>query len=440
MQLLKAARRRIRLLWRLPQRLSNSLTSSQVVLVSVVILILQNIVYGIFPCRFNFKRKKFVFSLPLAIYSFAVATLFSAYYGRHLWQAYSEKQLTLRDPVKIYSHMYACAAMLNYVTQWAMVPEILRFQNNLELFKTMDYFRLTLGTVTPATLLTGLKLFGCPLLLQLTLIIYQRYTNPELSWLKTVYTMFPIYLGNQLNNCFFGGIIVTRHVLIEINKRLREIQVEVNRLQTPLEMLLHKHYYRMRRFCELADRLDELASKYTVSTSSSMDYLDLTAFSLVMYMAINLTSTTLGIYTQYQAFADFLMLDISYEISRALAHLVFLLIPMADIYVLSRVCQQVIDEVIIFFIYNNIIQTLHFLLQANETGNLLQRINLRHSDVRFNQVVDALWLEVKTIKYQLVPMGLLELDGSLFTIIFSTVSGFLLFLIQNDLTQRFSLK
>ncbi|TDG43608.1 hypothetical protein AWZ03_009959 [Drosophila navojoa] len=421
MQVLKAVRRRIRLLWRLPQRLSNSLTGSQVVLVSVVILIIQNIVYGIFPCRFNFKRKKFVFSLPLAIYSFAVATLFSAYYGRHLWQAYSEKQLTLRDPVQIYSYMFACAAMMNYVTQWAMVPEILRFQNNLDLFETMDYFRLTLGTVAPATVLSGLKLFGCPLLLQLTLIIYQKHTHPELSWLKTIHTMFPIYLGNQLNNCFFGGIVVTRNVLIEINKRLREIQVEVNRLQTPLEMMLHKHYYRMRRFCDLADRLDELASKYTVSTSSSMDYLDLTAFSMVTYMAINLTNTTLGIYTQYQAFADFLMLDISYEISRALAHLVFLVIPMADIYVLARVCQQVIDE-------------------ANETGNLLQRISLQHSDVRFNQVVDALWLEVKTIRYQLVPMGLLELDGALFTMIFSTVSGFLLFLIQNDLTQRFSLK
>lgn len=79
-------------------------------------------------------------------------------------------------------------------------------------------------------------------------------------------------------------------------------------------------------------------------------------------------------------------------------------------------------------------------LQAKETGDLLQRINLEHADVRFKQAVDALWLEVNTIKYKLMPMGLLELDGSLINKIFSTVAGFLLFLIQNDLTQRFSLK
>lgn len=37
-------------------------------------------------------------------------------------------------------------------------------------------------------------------------------------------------------------------------------------------------------------------------------------------------------------------------------------------------------------------------------------------------------------------MGLLELDGSVVTKMYSTVAGFLLFLIQNDLTLRFSLK
>lgn len=353
MRRLKTAIRRIRVLWRISRRWVNSLTGSQVVLISVVILIAQNIVYGIFPCRFQFKRKKFVFCLPLAGYGLIVATLFGAYYGHHVWQAYTEKQINLRDPIQIYSYMFACAAVFNYVTQWAMVPDILRFQNSLDLFKTMEYFRLTLGVMARSTVLAGVKMFGCPLVMQLTLIIYQKYTHPELSWIRSSHIMLPIYLGNQLNNCFFGGIVVTRCVLIEINKRLREILLEVNRLQTPLELLLHKPYYRMQRFCDLADRLDELTSKYALSTAYSMEYLDLTAFSLVTNMAICLTSTTLGIYTQYQAVADYLMLDIPYDIYQALAHFVFLVIPMADIYLLARVCQQVIDEVSIsvFFIY-----------------------------------------------------------------------------------------
>lgn len=81
-----------------------------------------------------------------------------------------------------------------------------------------------------------------------------------------------------------------------------------------------------------------------------------------------------------------------------------------------------------------------FPIQAKVTGNLLQLITLERADIRFKQVVDAFWLEVCTIKFKLMPMGLLELNGSVVNKMYSTVAGFLLFLIQNDLTLRFSLK
>ncbi|XP_034488274.1 putative gustatory receptor 97a [Drosophila innubila] len=235
-------------------------------------------------------------------------------------------------------------------------------------------------------------MFAFPLIMQLTLILYQKQTHPELSWIHTSRTIIPIVLGNQLNNCFFGGIVIAQGLFMQINKLLREMLHEVNRMQTPLGMLLLKKYYRMQRFCELADQLDELANKYTLIANYSKEYLVLTSFSLVISMAINLFSTTLGCYMQYQAVANFITIEETYDVSRALAHFVFLLIPFFEIVLVARVSQQELNE-------------------AKEAGNLLQQMNLEHADVRFKQVVDAFWLKVCTINLKLIPLGLLELDG-----------------------------
>jgi len=70
----------------------------------------------------------------------------------------------------------------------------------------------------------------------------------------------------------------------------------------------------------------------------------------------------------------------------------------------------------------------------------LQQFDLQHADARFKQVVHAFWLQVVTIDWKLEPLGLLELNTSLVNTVFSAVTGFLLILIQSDLTLRFSLK
>lgn len=81
-----------------------------------------------------------------------------------------------------------------------------------------------------------------------------------------------------------------------------------------------------------------------------------------------------------------------------------------------------------------------FFFQTRKTGDLLQQIDLQNADVRFKQVVHSFWLHVSTINYKLVPLGLLELNTNLVNSVFSSVTGFLLILIQSDLTLRFSLK
>ncbi|XP_017844675.1 putative gustatory receptor 97a [Drosophila busckii] len=400
-----------------------SLTTSSVLHACVKASMLQLAIYGLFPGYYSRKRAKFLLSIPLGIYCLVVATLFAVFYVQLMWTDYINDDISQRDVIKIYCYMNVCLCLINYITQWLAMAATLRYQNNLPLLSTLNGLDITLDSIKHALLLEVFKLFGFPLIMLLTLIIYDWLQFSKLSWMNTFGTMLPIYLGNQVNNCFFGSIMLTTGILRQINVLLRDIQLEVNRLQTPLELQLQKPYYRMQRFCELADRLDELAIKFTHTTTNSMSYLKLTGVSLVISLALNLVITTLGFYTQYQAAADYIFTENIYDITQPAVHFVFLVVALSEFYFLSRLSQQALDE-------------------ANETGCLLQQISLQHSvvDVRFKQEVDAFWLQVRTIQYNLKPLQFLELDGTLVSKIFATVAGFLLFLIQNDLTLRFSLK
>lgn len=54
-----------------------------------------------------------------------------------------------------------------------------------------------------------------------------------------------------------------------------------------------------------------------------------------------------------------------------------------------------------------------FFLQVQETGLILQRINLTHADLRFKQSVEAFSLLVLVTKYKIQPLGLMEINISL---------------------------
>ncbi|XP_034488290.1 putative gustatory receptor 97a [Drosophila innubila] len=421
MRFLIAAARRIRKSWRAPRRFRAWSPISKVVLAGYALMLCLNSFIGYFPARFRMKNEKFIFSKPMAVYCIAVATIFGAFYVKHIWEEFTSGKIDQRDAIKIYCYMNACGGLLNYLYQWTMCRQIVDLLNKMSLFRVINYFSVSVMSMIRAMTIVLVKIFGFPLVMQLTLVLYQRQKHPELSWTNTSRTMLPIISVSHLNNCFFCSVVISRAIFNHINKIISEILSEVNRLQTPSQMTLHKPYYRMQRFCDLADRLDELATKYALVNLYCLNHMKVTCFSLVISMGINLFSTTLGCYVQYQAFVDYVMLEKPYDISQALAHFVFLALPFLEIVLLANESQQLLNE-------------------AKEAGNLLQRMNLEHADIRFKQEVDAFWLEVCTIQFKLMPLGLLELDGSMVNKMYTTVAGFLLFLIQNDLTVRFSLK
>ncbi|KAM8704998.1 hypothetical protein ACLKA7_009454 [Drosophila subpalustris] len=421
MRLLRATARRIRESSRISRRLKTWSLISKLILAGYALMISANTLFGYFPARFSLKHEKFTFSKPMAVYCFVVAMTFGVFYVHYVWKEFRSGQINQRDAIKIYCYMNACGGLLHYLYQWTISVQIVDLLNQMSLFRVINYFSISVVSMIRAMLLVLLKIFGFPLLMQLTLIFHQRHKHLELSWTSTFKTMIPIIAGSHLNNCFFCSVVIAKAIFNHINKLLSVILLEVNRLQTPIEMQLHKPFYRMQRFCDLSDQLDELATKYVLVHIYCQGFLGFASFSLIMSMAINLFSTTLGCYVQYQALVDYVMLETPYDVPQALSHFVFLALPYLEIVLLANESQELLNE-------------------AREAGNLLQRMNLEHADVRFKQEVDAFWLKVSTIQFKLMPLGLLQLDGSMVNKMYTTVAGFLLFLIQNDLTVRFSLK
>lgn len=345
MNILKGTARRIKKRFAWPARFNSWTLISKFTLVCIGIIMLQNNLYGLLACRYSVKRRKFILSHSLVIYCFCVSGTFAIFYLRLIWTEYIDGHIDSRDAIKIYSYMNVFVALLNYVTQWAMMRQILHFLNNLPLFSTINYFTISFSSVGNAVMLAVLKMFGFTFLMQLTLLLYQKHKYPDSTWIQTSAIIFPIVLGNQINNCFFSAMVISRVLLMQINKQLREILLQVNQLQTPADLLFQKSYFRMQRFCDLADHLDELAIKYTLVTSLSNRYLQITSSSLVISMGVNLFSTTLGFYTQYQALADYIMTEESYDVARALANLVFLAVPLLEIVLLAQISQEIIQEV-----------------------------------------------------------------------------------------------
>ncbi|KAH8395891.1 hypothetical protein KR215_009345 [Drosophila sulfurigaster] len=420
MRVLKAAAQRLRK----PALFRNWRPIAILVLLGYVVMLFLNCLYGFYPARFSLKHKQFRLSKAMMIYCLTVATIFGLFYVQHIWQEFFSGQIDQRDAIKIYCYMNACGSLLHYLYQWSICVRVRELLNQTSIFAVINYFDVTVLSMARHMVPVFIKIFIFPLVMNVTLLVYHQHLqqqHSQLSWLTTSTTMLPIIAGSQLNNCYFCSIVISKAIFKQINVLLAEMLTEVNRLQTPAEMSLHKPFYRMQRFCDLADRLDELADKYALVNDYCQGLLEFGCFSMVTTMSINLCNTTLGCYVQYQAFVDTIMLEKPYDIAQAVAHFVFLVLPFLEILLLANETQELIDE-------------------ARKAGYLLQRMNLEHADVRFKQEVDFFWLEVRTVEFKLMPMGFLELDGSIVNKMYSTVAGFLLFLIQNDLTVRFSLK
>ncbi|XP_060650889.1 putative gustatory receptor 94a, partial [Drosophila nasuta] len=392
--------------------------TGQIVHFLLVTLIFMLTLFGLFANRFTLRgRHRYIFSKKYLAYAMLVTAIFTTIYVRQMYKDYTMSQLNLRDAVKLYSYMNIIVAIINFITQMIMSKTVARMMSGVPLFDTIESLPIDGRVVLTSVMLAMIKVLGFPFVMEMALIVQQKRNQPDLRWSWTLYTLFPMVISNFLNNCYFGAMIVIKNIIQALNDRLKLQVQQVNLMQNPKHKELYSKYYRIQRFCSLADELDVLAAQYKMICSQSTDYMALMSLSIVLSLICHLLGITVGVFNQYYAIAESAMGKKPYDAFGAFINLVFLSISILEIALLTYLSNDLLSE-------------------TQATGIIIQEINVNEADWRYQRSVHSFSLLIISIKYRIKPMGLFEIDISLINSVLSAVASFSLILVQSDLSQR----
>ncbi|KAH8359754.1 hypothetical protein KR093_008695 [Drosophila rubida] len=393
--------------------------TARIVHVLLVTLIFMLTLFGLFANRFTLRgRSRYIFSKKYLAYAMLITAVFTTIYVRQMYSDYTMSKLNLRDAVKLYSYMNITVAIINFITQMLMSKTVARMMSQVPLFETINSLHIDGRTVMTSVMLALIKVLGFPFVMEVALIVQQKRIEPNLRWSWTFYTLFPMVISNFLNNCYFGAMIIVKNIMQALNERLKTQVQQVNLMQHEKQRKLYSKYYRIQRFCTLADELDELAIKYKMICRQSTDYMALMSLSIVLSLICHLLGITVGVFNQYYAIAESVIGKKPYDAFGAFINLVFLSISLLEIALLTYLSNDILSE-----------------MQA--TGRILQEMHVDQADWRYQRSVHSFSLLVIVIKYRIKPMGLFEMDISLINSVLSAVASFSLILVQSDLSQRF---
>lgn len=272
--------------------------------------------------------------------------VFIMVYTLRLYNDYKSGELDITNAVTLYHCISLVGAVIGYVTQLVYCKGYCKYYNTLRLFEIMTYFKAETVVFHKEVFLSLTKLFLFPVVIEITLILRQLQEYDESkSLMSTLYTVYPLIAANIAPNILFAGMVICNRAARALNKAVVKIKNEANFLQKPEQILLHKQFYRMQRYCCLADNLDELSEKYTMICVQIMAYTELSAPPLLASLLCNLFGITTGLFRQYYAVVDTFINNETYDVFRALTNGVFILISFLEIAMHSYVTGQSIEAV-----------------------------------------------------------------------------------------------
>ncbi|XP_067618723.1 putative gustatory receptor 94a [Eurosta solidaginis] len=384
------------------------------------IVVISFMLFGLAAHYISLRELRFYNSKIITLYSLMIALTFTIIYGNSMWGDLQTNQWDLKNAVKLYSYMNIVASVINYLTAIILSRVFVCYFNSVQLFGYIKFFKISGKMVIDSVRIVFLKSFLIPTIYEATLVVQQIHNDSSINLLLTLHTLLPMIISQVFPNLFFIALVTCKMLMVTLNERLGEIVKEVNFMQSAAQMRIQKPYYRMQRYCELADRLDTLAQKYRLICQHTTKYVQLLAAPLIYSLLCNLCGITCGCFTQYLAIADTLVNNEPYDVFNVIINAVFLGISIIEVLLQGQISNE-----------NR--------LKVQETGIILQRIKLTHADERFKQAVEEFSLLILVVKYKIQPFGLLEINISLVQHVISAVTSFLLILVQSDLTQRFSL-
>lgn len=295
---------------------------------------------------YSWRTKKFYVNYILLVWCISLNILFAIIYTRRLYNDIISDELDLKNAVKLFYYMNILGAATNYLSQLLYCKASMDFFNVAQLFSTLDYFDLDEKVLHSSILLVTMKSIIFPIIIEIILILKQlRDDDDNKSLLWTIYTLYPLVVVNIIPNCLFGVFVICRQLTLALNNNLRNLEKEANFLQNMEQIILHKRFYRMQKFCDLADILDGLMEKYALICSQTLAYISLCTMPLLASLLCNLFGITSGFFLQYYALADTIINEESYDVFNAITNGVFLSISFLEIALHSLVVNQNIEAV-----------------------------------------------------------------------------------------------
>lgn len=294
---------------------------------------------------YSWRTKKFYVNYFLLVWCITFNILFTIIYIRRLYIDIISDELDLDNAVTLFNYMNIIGAFINYLSQLVYCKASMNFFNVAQLFPTLEYFDLDMKAIHSSILLVTMKTIVFPTIIEITLILKQLRDDENKSLLWTIYTLYPLVIVNIIPNCLFGVFVICRIFTLALNNNLSSLEKEANFLQNKEQITLHNHFYRMQKFCDLADKLDELSEKYALICSQTLAYINLCTAPLLGSLLCNLFGVTTGFFLQYYALADTIINEESYDVFNAITNGVFLIISFLEIALHSLVANQNIQAV-----------------------------------------------------------------------------------------------
>lgn len=203
--------------------------------------------------------------------------------------------------------------------------------------------------------LFGVKAMGFPVILWVTITFKQLYYDSldggsAVSHLMQGYmTIIPYMIRSASSTFLYGTLLLTAFYMKTLNADVAHIAKEINLMTFHKDLKMQKPFFKMQRFCELSDQLDEILTIYTRITRIGQEYIEFVGIPWIASLGCDLIGVTYGIFAQYTYIVSTVFDGEPYDVLRVFTGAIFILVSAFEIYLQANAATENTDLVTIFF-------------------------------------------------------------------------------------------
>lgn len=241
-------------------------------------------IFGLCPFRYDFEEKRFKRSRAIQLYSTFVVVSFTYFYPTSGISIVS----SLNPLVAVtFFYLSMTTIFLTMTVQIFHSQELVRFSNDAIHFlygfnKFIDRHKVNYLSSIFAIIF---KIVVVNLTSQYACIDGVNTLLTQMTGKKNYFAIFMMSvaytLQTMLPNIFYGSLLAVSFYLKQINEKIDEIIVKANRISSADE----NEYWKEKAFCDLSDRLDEIAIFHSRLIELTIRFNRLCSFQILLGIA-----------------------------------------------------------------------------------------------------------------------------------------------------------